>query len=142
MIAEGAHILDLGTGTGNVAVAAAKHVGSRGHVIGVDLSEGLLHEAGRRAGDLPVEFRQMDAEALGFADAAFDVVVSSLLAGVHMVRVLRLVRRVLRPGGRAVFASYTENARAIGRTYMVSNGPARDALPRGAVRPPDRAVGT
>ena len=108
MIPESARVLDVGTGTGNVVLGAARCVGARGRVIGVDLSSAMLQEARRRAGGLSVEFLEMDAETLGFGDGTFDVAVSSLLAGPDVVRALREMHRVLRPGGRAVFASYTE----------------------------------
>ncbi len=108
MIADGDQVLDVGTGTGNVALAAARCVGARGLVVGVDLSPGMIQAARRRSGGPPLEFRQMDAEALEFGDATFDVVLSSLLAGPDVVRALREMRRVLRPRGRVVFGSYTE----------------------------------
>lgn len=50
-------------------------------MVGVDVSSAMLDVARRRDGSLPIEFQAMDAEALAFPDATFDVVVSSLLAG-------------------------------------------------------------
>ncbi len=145
MIAGGAHVLDVGTGTGNVALAAARRVGERGHVVAVDLSSAMLNEARHRAGGLPIEFRKMDAEALEFGDATFDVVVSSLLAGAQIVRVLREMRRVLRPGGRAVFGTYTEQTHEpLGKltwSRMERHGMARPAPPSGpgaALSEPER----
>ncbi len=104
-IREGARVLDVGTGPGIVALSAASLVGERGHVTGVDLSDGMVdaacaklphHPAGAR-----VEFRVMDAEQLALPDASFDVVVS-LFALHHFPNpgvALAEMHRVLRPGG-------------------------------------------
>jgi ubiquinone/menaquinone biosynthesis C-methylase UbiE len=124
MILEGARVLDVGTGTGNVALAAARCVGARGRVVAVDLSFAMLQEARRRAGDLPVKFLEMDAETLAFSDGTFDVAVSSLLADPDVVQALREMHRVLRPGGRAVFASYTKQTHQP-LAHMVADGAIR-----------------
>jgi len=101
-------ILDVGTGTGILALRAAEKMGSTGKVIGIDLSEGMLKTATRKAskGGMhgAVEFQRMDAEELRFAEGSFDAVLS-LFALRHFPRprvALKEMFRVLRPGGRVV----------------------------------------
>ncbi len=111
-IPPGARVLDVATGTGKVALGAARAVGPNGHVVGVDLSEGMLARARRKAGDLPVEFRQMDAEALEFDDGTFDVVLCGF--GVFfppdIVRGVQEMYRVLRPGGLVAFSTWARGS--------------------------------
>jgi ubiquinone/menaquinone biosynthesis C-methylase UbiE len=104
------HVLDVGTGTGVVALPAAEHVGRNGKVIGIDLSEGMLARAQAKAeraglGD-QVEFRRMDAETLELEDQSFDAALS-LFALFHFPNPLSAIKemfRVLRPNGRLVLA--------------------------------------
>src|SRR5207302_868917 len=49
-VSEGERVLDVGTGTGNVAIAAARHTGARGRVVAIDLSRAMLGRARRKAG--------------------------------------------------------------------------------------------
>lgn len=106
----GERVLDIGTGTGVVALAASREVRPTGHVVGVDLSEGMLRTATDRAGAAglldSIEFSQMDAEALDISDGSFDVVLSlfALLHFPNPVKALSEMYRVLRPGGRLVVA--------------------------------------
>ena len=109
-ISAGQRVLDIGTGTGVVAIEAAKAAGPEGHCVGIDLSEKMLDSAkanARLAGLAErIEFRAMDAEALQFADASFDVVVS-LFALLHFPNpdtALNEMFRVLKPGGTLVIA--------------------------------------
>jgi ubiquinone/menaquinone biosynthesis C-methylase UbiE len=102
-------ILDIGTGTGIVAFNAARSV-PQGKVTGIDLSEGMLATAREKAQQASprssVEFLRMDAERLEFKDGTFDVVLS-LFAVLHFPNpsaALSEMFRVLRPGGRLVFA--------------------------------------
>jgi ubiquinone/menaquinone biosynthesis C-methylase UbiE len=74
-VKPGQRVLDIATGTGVAAFAAAERVGSQGRVVGVDFSEGILSIAQdhRRARNLDhVELRPMDAENLQFSDKTFD----------------------------------------------------------------------
>ncbi len=104
-VGEGSRVLDLGTGPGLVAAAAAAR-GARAS--GIDFSELMLAEARRLHPDLP--FRQADAEALPFADASFDAVIGNFILH-HAARPLRVLKeavRVLAPGGRVAFTVWAD----------------------------------
>ena len=76
-IPEGAKILDVACGRGAVLFPAAERVGASGHVIGIDLADGMARETGleiERRELNQAESRQMDAEHLTFPDSSFDFV--------------------------------------------------------------------
>ena len=104
----GWHVLDVATGSGNAAIAAAR-LGCR--VTGVDYVPALL-DRGRRRADaegLRVELVEGDAESLPFADDSFDAVLSvfgSMFAPNHEQTAAELLR-VCRPGGTIALASWT-----------------------------------
>lgn len=105
----GQHVLDLGTGTGAVAVGAAGLVGHDGRVTAVDISPEMLVLARRRVVDLGLknlDFREGRAEAIPAEDSTFDVVLASLslMYAIDRSAAAREIRRVLRPGGRFVAA--------------------------------------
>lgn len=109
--APGARVLDLGTGTGLAALAAARLVEPGGQVTGIDLSPAMLEQARRKAQALHianVEFRQGDAERLELPDRAFDAVLcaSALFFVPDMPAAVSEVRRVLKPGGLFGFSSF------------------------------------
>jgi SAM-dependent methyltransferase len=104
----GWRVLDVATGSGNAALAAARLGCS---VAGVDYVPSLLERGHARAAaeGLDVEFVEGDAEALPFADASFDAVTSvfgSMFAPDHRRAAAELVR-VTRSGGTIALASWT-----------------------------------
>lgn len=103
-------LLDIGCGSGVVTLAAAKAFGPSSRITGLDLSSEMLAFAGQKAERAGladrIRFVEGDAEALPFADAAFDSVVS-LYAWRHLPNPAAATReafRVLRPGGTFVLA--------------------------------------
>jgi ubiquinone/menaquinone biosynthesis C-methylase UbiE len=105
-VPAGGLVLDVACGPGIVSAALAEKARA---VVGVDLTRRMLENARRRcaaAGLANVAFVEGSAEALPFAAAAFDVVVTRL--SIHHFkepgRVLADMRRVLRPGGKLVLA--------------------------------------
>jgi SAM-dependent methyltransferase len=94
-------VLDLGTGTGKAARVVAKRFPGA-EVVGVDLAPEMVQEAKQL---LPVElagrvtFEVADGASLPFPDAAFDLVVLQ-----NMIPFFEELGRVVRPGGRAIFA--------------------------------------
>jgi SAM-dependent methyltransferase len=96
-----ARVLDLGTGTGEGALAIARRF-PEAEVVGVDLAAAMLAEAKRKTpSDFRerVQFEQGDASALASPDASFD-----LVAHANMIPFFDELTRVLRPGGQALFA--------------------------------------
>lgn len=105
---SGERALDIGCGTGDMAIAIARRGPLDAHVVGVDFSEGMLavgREKLRRL-DLSdrVELRQGDGQRLDFADGAFDAVSSAWVVRnlADIPAGFREMRRVTRPGGRVV----------------------------------------
>ena len=104
------HVLDVGAGTGIVALRAVAEMGPSGRVVGIDLSDGMLEVARRNARERGladrVEFLKMDAELLDCKDGSFDAVVSlfALRHFPHPETALQEMHRVLRPGGRLALA--------------------------------------
>jgi len=105
----GQRVLDLGTGTGSVAMRAAALVGPAGRVTGVDISPEMLALTRQRlveSGHPNVDLREGRAEQLPANDGTFDALVASLslMYVIDRAAAAREMRRVLRPGGRFVAA--------------------------------------
>lgn len=101
-------VLDVATGSGNAALAAAR----RGcTVVGLDYVPALLERARRRADaeGLDVEFVEGDAEALPYADGSFDVVASvfGAMFAPNQEQAANEIARVCRPGGRVGIVAHT-----------------------------------
>lgn len=104
----GERVLDVATGTGDLAFLEAAAVGPEGEVTGVDSCAAMLDVARRRQ-DAAVAFEEGDAMDLRFPDGSFDVVTIGF--GLRNVadrgQALREFRRVLRPGGRLVVLDFS-----------------------------------
>jgi SAM-dependent methyltransferase len=117
-----ARVLDLGCGGGHVSLRAAPLVQ---HVTAYDLAAPMLAavEAQAKARGLTnMAFRQGAAEALPFADASFDLVASRYSAHhwSDLGRALAEARRVLAPGGRAIFMDAVTPERPVLDSFLQS----------------------
>ncbi len=105
-VEAGDRVLDVGCGTGTLALAAKRRVGPEGAVHGIDPSEEMVARAKAKAlrEGLAVTFEVASAQKLPFDDASFDVVLSSLmlhhLPDLARKDAVREIRRVLKPHGR------------------------------------------
>jgi ubiquinone/menaquinone biosynthesis C-methylase UbiE len=110
-VPTGARVLDVACGQGAVLIPAARQVGPRGQVIGIDLSGEMVRAAGAaldRLGLTQAKALRMDAEQLEFPAASFDFVLCgfSLQFFPHLDRTLSEFHRVLKPSGRAVATAW------------------------------------
>jgi ubiquinone/menaquinone biosynthesis C-methylase UbiE len=108
----GESVLDVGCGTGTLAIAAKRRVGPTGKVFGIDASPEMLERAGTKARKAGVDivFKNESIDELSFPNAQFDVVLSTLMLH-HLPRKLREqgtreTFRVLKPGGRMLVVDF------------------------------------
>ena len=114
-IGAGRRLLDVGCGTGTLAILAARLGGPDARVSGIDPAPRQIARArarARRAG-LDIDFREGVIEDLPFADASVDAVTSTLMMH-HLpdelqAKGLAEIERVLKPGGRVVIADFTRS---------------------------------
>jgi ubiquinone/menaquinone biosynthesis C-methylase UbiE len=112
-LAPGESVLDVGCGTGSLALAAKRAVGAAGSVTGIDASPEMIDLATRKARreGTDVKFEIAVAERLPFPDASLDAVLATLMLH-HLPAPVRHdfareARRVLRPGGRMLAVDFS-----------------------------------
>lgn len=111
-IQPGEKVLDVGCGTGTLAMEVARRVGATGQVFGIDPGDNQIARARSKATrrNLSIEFQVGVIEHLDFPDQTFDVVLSTIMMH-HLSDTLKRqglaeIARVLKPGGRLVIADF------------------------------------
>ncbi len=113
-VGAGSRVLDVATGTGDLAIELSARVAPGGEVVGSDFSEGMLARARAKAaarglGGAELSFQWADALALPYDDDAFDAATVGFGARnfSDLARGLAEMARVVRPGGRVVVLEIT-----------------------------------
>lgn len=116
LVGPGSRVLDVATGTGDLALELSRRVGAAGEVVGSDFSEAMLERAkakASRGASSPLRFEWADATALPYPDDSFDAATVGFGARnfEDLPRGLAEMARVVRPGGRVVVLEITTPTR-------------------------------
>jgi len=120
-VREGAQVLDIAGGTGDLAQAFARSAGKTGRVVLTDINEAMLRTGRDRLLDagLALDAITCDAEKLPFANEQFDVV--SVAFGLrnmtHKNVALTEMCRVLKPGGKLLVLEFSRVAKPLAKAY-------------------------
>jgi ubiquinone/menaquinone biosynthesis C-methylase UbiE len=121
-VVGGERVLDVGAGNGNASLAAARRFAE---VTATDYVPALLEQGRLRAeaDRLAIRFQVADAECLPYADASFDVALSTygVMFAPNQRRAAAELLRVVRPGGRIGLANWTPEG-FLGRLFEVTSG--------------------
>jgi ubiquinone/menaquinone biosynthesis C-methylase UbiE len=124
----GEQALDVGCGTGTLALALAGRVGASSRIVGIDPSAQQIARARVKAArrHVPIEFQIAVIEELPFPDRTFDVVFSTLMMH-HLPAPLKRqglaeTARVLKPGGRLIIGDFVRKQDRTGRARRFHAG--------------------
>ncbi len=122
-VRPGQKVLDVASGTGDLALAFAKKVGKHGKVVMSDINAAMLARGRDRLIDqgYPVEAVVCDAEHLPFPDGEFDLVTVAfgLRNMTDKLAALKQMRRVLKPGGKLMVLEFSKVAAPLEKIYDV-----------------------
>jgi len=117
----GDRVLDIAGGTGDLAMAFAKKVGTSGLVVHTDINEAMLRTGRDRLLDAGVALPTMvcDAEKLPFASDSFNAVTVAfgLRNMTHKDAALAEMNRVLKPGGKLLVLEFSKIAKPLSKAY-------------------------
>lgn len=122
----GDRVLDVATGTGDIAALFAKKVGPEGEVVGVDFSAAMISQARNRGRNAfrNIRFEVGDAMDLRFASNSFDI--ASISFGIRNVddpaAGIAEMRRVVKPGGRVAVLEFGQPTGLMGVLYRFYSG--------------------
>lgn len=133
-VVPGARILEVGAGTGDLALLMAERTGPSGSVLATDASAAMLEVAARlarEAGLANLSTRVVRAEDLDCAPASFDAAISRncLMFIPDLPRALRAVRTALRPGGRFAASVWSKEERNVYHGAPIAAVRRRGAIP-------------
>lgn len=130
-IQPGEQVLDVGCGTGTLAIEVQNRVGRAGRIFGIDPGTQQIARARSKASrrNLPIDFQIGVIEQIAFPDQTFDVVLSTLMMH-HLPASLKRqglaeIVRVLKPGGRLVIADFQRKQERQGRAAHFHAGGSR-----------------
>lgn len=125
-IQPGESVLDVGCGTGTLAIAVKRESGTTTRVYGTDAASEMIERARQKAAraGVAVDFQPGLVEAIAFPDNTFDVVLSSLmlhhLPGDLKAKAFAEIFRVLKPGGRLLVVDFEPPRGGLKKTILTA----------------------